>query len=315
MPSEEPVPVLEQQARILCIGQAVVDVVMSVEEMPRRPEKYRAEQAAIIGGGCAANAAVAIARLGGAAHMATRLGSDEMGGLIRAGLEADGVDSTLAKRFETGRSSFSSILVDKAGERQIVNFRDPDLPEDAAWLAEFLFTPPNPPNSINAILADTRWGPGALAGMQAARRLEVPGIMDAEAPIDVAREALEAASHIVFSAQGLAEFSGSEDLAAGLASATEAFQGFVAVTDGPQGVSWLQDGVLMNLPAFPVAVVDTLGAGDVWHGAFALALGEGQEIHSALRFSNAAASLKCTKQGGRAGAPTREEVEAFLAPV
>ena len=59
-------------------------------------------------------------------------------------------------------------------------------------------------------------------------------------------------------------------------------------------------------------MVDTLGAGDVWHGAFALALGEGHDEHEAIRFASAVAAIKCTRFGGRAGVPDRTETEAFL---
>ncbi len=293
--------------KIVCIGQAVVDVVMTVETMPRRAEKYRAEDAAIVGGGCAANAAVAIARLGGRAIWGGRLGQDEIGDLILRGLEAEQVDCALAKRFETGRSSFSTILIDGAGERQIVNFRDPDLAEDADWLAQAL------PEDASAILADTRWGPGAAVAMAAAKRLGVPGVMDAEAPVSVAMEALELASHVVFSAQGLADLTGEDALLAGLKQARDRLPGFIAVTDGRAGVFWLEEDGLANEPGFPVDVVDTLGAGDVWHGAFALALGEGRDLQPALRFANAAASLKCSRPGGRDGTPDRTAVNSFLA--
>jgi sulfofructose kinase len=65
--------------------------------------------------------------------------------------------------------------------------------------------------------------------------------------------------------------------------------------------------------AFDVAVVDTLGAGDVWHGAFALALAEGHDEAAAVRVASAAAAIKVQRAGGRAGAPTRAELDAFLA--
>ena len=75
----------------------------------------------------------------------------------------------------------------------------------------------------------------------------------------------------------------------------------------------VEDGTIAHIPAFVVETVDTLGAGDVWHGAFALALAEGQGAREAIRFASAAAAIKCTRFGGRAGAPTRQEVDAFLA--
>jgi sulfofructose kinase len=70
-----------------------------------------------------------------------------------------------------------------------------------------------------------------------------------------------------------------------------------------------------HLPAFPVTPLDTLGAGDVFHGAMALALAEGSDIERAFRLAAAAAAIKCTRSGGRAGTPSRDEVEAFLAEV
>ena len=65
-------------------------------------------------------------------------------------------------------------------------------------------------------------------------------------------------------------------------------------------------------PVFAIKAVDTLGAGDVFHGAFALALVERQTIAAALRFAAAAAGLKCTRFGGSTAAPRRAEVEALL---
>jgi len=75
----------------------------------------------------------------------------------------------------------------------------------------------------------------------------------------------------------------------------------------------LEKGELRRFPAFVVPVVDTLGAGDVWHGAFALALAEGRDEAEAVRFASAAAAIKVQRAGGRSGAPTRVELDEFLA--
>ena len=88
---------------------------------------------------------------------------------------------------------------------------------------------------------------------------------------------------------------------------------FLAGTRGPQGTIWLDEhGHLQETPAFPVHTVDTLGAGDVFHGAFALAITQKQELRQALRFASAAAALKCTRFGGAFAAPQRAEVEKLL---
>lgn len=292
--------------KILLAGVAVIDFVLSLDEFPAKAQKYRARDAMVVGGGCAANAAVAVARLGGRAQLAARVGRDAIGTIIISGLEAEGVDCSLVKRFESGRSSFSSILVDAAGERQIVNFRDDELSFDAGWLEERI------PHDFDAALGDTRWPEGAGVLMAAARALSRPGVIDAEAPLDNSRHALKLASHVAFSAQGLREFTGVEDLEVGLRKAGESCGGFACVTDGARGVLYMDRGERRHVPAFAVQVVDTLGAGDAWHGAFALALGEGMNEHDAIRFANGVAAIKCTHFGGRAGIPDRETVERFL---
>jgi len=86
-----------------------------------------------------------------------------------------------------------------------------------------------------------------------------------------------------------------------------------AVTGGEAGSWWLTAEGPMHVPAPAIDAVDTLGAGDVFHGAYALALAEGGDTASAARFATLAAALKCTRDGGRAGCPTRAEVAAFAA--
>jgi sugar/nucleoside kinase (ribokinase family) len=79
-------------------------------------------------------------------------------------------------------------------------------------------------------------------------------------------------------------------------------------------VEWLDDnGEPKHMPAFPVHTVDTLGAGDAFHGAFTLAIAEGQPIEEAMRFASATAALKCTRFGGAFASPQRTEVDALLA--
>ena len=95
-----------------------------------------------------------------------------------------------------------------------------------------------------------------------------------------------------------------------IAARTDAF---LAVSNGPDAIVYLQGGALHRLPVFRIEAVDTLGAGDAFHGGFVLALAEGQNEIAAMRFGAAVAGIKCTRLGGSNGAPTRPEVEAFLA--
>ena len=82
---------------------------------------------------------------------------------------------------------------------------------------------------------------------------------------------------------------------------------------GGEGVAWLEGATLHRMPAFRVRAIDTLGAGDVFHGALALALGEGSEWEQALQFASAAAAAKCSRPSGRGSFPTRDEVIALMA--
>jgi sulfofructose kinase len=291
---------------ILIAGVAVIDFVFQLDEMPRRAEKYRANSAEIVGGGGAANAAVTVARLGGRAMLATRLGDDAIADMIEAELGREGVDRSLVKRYPGKRSSFSSVFIDAQGERQIVNFRDMGMSFDADWLGALL------PARFEAALADTRWPQGGPAVLKAARTQGVPGVVDAEAPIHEAAATMRAGTHVAFSMQGLRDYAGHTDVERGLRQAASDLGAWVCVTDGGNGVTWLKDGTIGHVPAFPVAVVDTLAAGDVWHGAFALCLGEGMAEPDAIRFANAVAAIKCTRFGGRAGVPNRSETESFI---
>lgn len=286
---------------VLVVGVAVMDFVFYVETFPAGGEKHRAHDAAVVGGGCGANAAVAIARLGGHVLLSSRLGADPVGQMIHDDLAAEGVDMTLTDRSGV-RSSYSSIMVDAAGERQIMNFRGEALLQSPSHLASAPV--------VDAVLADTRWSEGALAAMDLARARGVPGILDIEAPADPS--AFGPATHLAFSEQGLLHFYPGLEPAAAIERVVADHGGWACVTMGGEGVAWCDASGSGHEPAFAVDVVDTLGAGDVWHGAFALRLAEGADEVAAIRFANAVAALKCTCRGGRAGTPSRAQVETFM---
>lgn len=299
--------------RVLVVGMAVIDFVFEVDTMPDRAEKYIASEASVVGGGGAANAAVAIANLGGTAMLAGRIGRDTIGDLILADLQARNVDCSLLQRTADARSSYSSVLIDAAGERLIVNYRGGGLLDDATAISQLQQTKSQRPA---AVLADTRWHNGVVAAMQLASALGVPGILDAEPPLDP--ELLKLASHIAFSREGLVSLTSDNDLPRSLLQVQSRYNSWLCVTDGANGVYHLANGEVQHVPAPEVSVVDTLGAGDVWHGAFAYALAEqppptSQSLSAAIQFANAAAAITCSRAGGGRVSPTRAEVDAFIA--
>ena len=123
---------------------------------------------------------------------------------------------------------------------------------------------------------------------------------------------LQACTHVICSADAIRESTGLADIPAALLKLGEGYDGFLAVTDGPDGVYWRDDGQVKHMDAFEVDAVDTLGAGDTFHGAFAVRLTETGDVVESMRFAAAAAAIKCTRFGGLKGAATRAEVDAFL---
>jgi sulfofructose kinase len=238
--------------------------------------------------------------------LAARVGEDAAADLIVEELQSYEVDCTLVRRFAGCASSVSAVIVDSRGERMIVNHLDPTLPDDPDWLPAPWVT------GADVVLADTRWPEGALAALFAARSAGLPGVLDADRPVPADGALLRAASHVAFSADALEDYSGIAEPARALVEVGRDLPGWCAVTAGAEGVYALQGGELRRFPAFVVPVVDTLGAGDVWHGAFALALAEGRDESAAVRFASAAAALKVQRAGGRSGAPTRAELDEFL---
>jgi sugar/nucleoside kinase (ribokinase family) len=84
------------------------------------------------------------------------------------------------------------------------------------------------------------------------------------------------------------------------------------VTLGERGAVACWDRGLQRLPAYPVEVVDTTGAGDAYHGAFMYALLQGWDVPRMAKFASAVGSLNCRAMGGRSALPTRAEVDRFM---
>lgn len=257
----------------------------------------------------AANAAAAIARLGGDAHFWGPAGDDALADAMANELAAFGVDVRGLHRVPDSRSSHSAILVDEHGERLIIGVRGVVLTADDAWL------PIAAMDSADAVLADVRWPIGAKRALLAARERNVPSVLDADvADRAVLHQLVALADYVVFSEPGLEAFAGHR-AARGLADALGRHTRVAAVTRGAQGVDWVDAAMRTrteHLPAMRIArAVDTTGAGDVFHGAFTLAIAERSTPVEALRFASVAAALKCEREGARS-VPTRAEVEHAL---
>jgi sulfofructose kinase len=295
--------------RILCIGIPVRDLTFRVQGVPARGSKENAGHFEEICGGNSLNAAIGIVRLGGRASLCGPIGdaSETASRYIFDRLAHEGIDTRHIVHMPGLVTPISAIMIDPTGERTIVTFRDPELWKVRLPDADTLL------DDCSAILTESRCAEFCTDLCAEARRRGIPVIVDVDRAMSLSEGLLTASSHLVFSSEPLQETADIADDGEALKKIARLTPSFLAGTRGPRGTIWLDErGQLQETPAFPVHTVDTLGAGDVFHGAFALAITENRELRDALRFASAAAALKCTRFGGAFAAPQRIEVEQLL---
>jgi sulfofructose kinase len=294
---------------ILCIGIPVRDLTFRIQGLPARGSKVNASHFDEICGGNALNAAIGIVRLGGRASICGPMGDarETSSKFIFEKLAHEGINTRNIIHMPGLVTPISNIMIDPSGERTIVTFRDPELWKVRLPDADELL------KDCSAILTESRCAEFCTDLCAEARSRGIPVIVDADRAMSLREGLLTASSHLVFSSEPLQETADIADDGEALKKIAKLTSSFLAGTRGAQGTIWLDEkGNLQQTPAFPVHTVDTLGAGDVFHGAFALAITEGQDIPGALRFASAAAALKCTRFGGAFAAPQRAEVEELL---
>jgi len=292
---------------VICLGNVVADHVFRVDDVPQPPAKAQARGYKLSIGGMAANAAIAAVRLGGRAAFWGRVGDDPNASLLTEGLAAEGIDLTGLQVFPGARSPVSAVLVDRFGERAILGFRGEGLGTDPAWLPLEML------RDAGAFLCDPRWPEGAAAALEAAEKLDLPTVLDGErSETRLLLDLVPRVRYAIFSATGLNNYAPGQRVPEALRRAvSEGVTRMAAVTRGEKSTLWLMRGETKprEMPVFKIEARDTTGAGDVFHGAFALAMAEGMEIEPALRLSSASGALRA-RDGVTAH---RAEVEAFMA--
>jgi len=294
---------------ILCAGIAVQDIIFRVDAFPPPGGKCMTHEFRTVLGGCAVNAAVAVARLGGRARYAGPLGdtNDNVSNQLLAEMAQENIDTSGVVRVAGATAPVSGIMVDAAGERMIVTHRDRRIEAARSPDVEALL------EGVTLLLADNRFPDFVRPICDAARRRGIPVVLDADRPTAEDDRLFAIPTHVIFSSECLRGTTGLDDLSEGLRRIGSRVPAFLAVSNGPDPVRYLEGGAVKTLPVFAIDAVDTLAAGDVFHAGIALALAEGHDPVAAMRFGSAAAALKCTRFGGSMGAPHRAEVDAFLA--
>ena len=296
-------------ASILCVGNTTWDRFYTVESVPSQATKYFSSDYYELGGGIAATAAVTAARLGHTVALVSRIGDDSIGQQIIKDLSQWGVATDHLHSIPGAISSNAVVHVDKDGERQITVHRDRQMSSDASWINESIL------DGVDSVMCDCTWSEGAERLLLMARVRGIPTVIDADLGGDALLKLLPLADHAAFSKPALnklTEDRAPRDVHEALLVAQSYTPGVVYVTQGERGCFWLADDQLCHLPAFKVDVVDTTGAGDVFHGALAVAVAEGKTGSEAVRFASAVAALKCTQPGGRAGIPNQTQLADFI---
>ncbi|WP_375430638.1 PfkB family carbohydrate kinase [uncultured Friedmanniella sp.] len=295
-------------AAVVCVGGVNLDHVFEIERLPTAEGKELARSARVSGGGLAATAAVAISRLGGRSVWCGCLGDDDTGLILAGLLKEAGVVLCDNAVVPGARTPEAVVLVAADGARWIGFYGDVPL--------EGQHGPPKPPDlcDAGAVLTD-QWSPAlSLEVLATACRRGIPRVFDVERPDwNGSGEQMALSDHVIFADAGLRAYTGIADPVASLQLAAARLpHATVAVTRGSAGSLWWLRGGACSVSAPTVRARDTTGAGDVFHGAYALGLAEGLGVEDAAVLATAAAAVKVERGNGWDGMPSREDTSRLI---
>ncbi|HEY8037877.1 MAG TPA: PfkB family carbohydrate kinase [Methylobacter sp.] len=281
---------------VLCVGHASYDLIFSVNRHPGADEKIVADGLLSCGGGPAANAAVCVSKLGLTSAFAGYLGCDLYGDKHFQELNDCGVNTQLIVRGPSP-TPLSAILVSQDGKRCLINYKGDTqaLQADALDFADI---------QAKVILFDGHEPFISLPLAEKARQCHIPTVLDAGSVHEGTLALISRVDYLVCSEKFAIQYAGNEHKA--LSQLAE-LAPVVVITLGARGLIWQRGNEQGAIPAYPVTPVDTTGAGDAFHGAFAAALAIGMDWQTLLRYAGAAGTLCCMKMGARLGLPSQKE--------
>jgi sulfofructose kinase len=286
---------------VLCIGHASYDLVFSVPHHPAEDEKIFAHGFVDCGGGPAANAAVAVSRLGFKSAFAGYLGRDLYGERHRQELIENGVDTRLIVRAQAP-TPISAVLVKPDGKRALINYKIETRPLSAESVDFSGIIP-------KAVLFDGHEPYLSIALAERLRKENIPSVLDAGSLHEGTKALMGQVDYLVCSEKfALQMAENAEQALNALAEISPA----VVITLSEKGLIWRKGNERGGMPAFAVTNIDSTGAGDAFHGAFAAAVSAGMNWPGILRYASAAGALCCTKMGARPGLPSKEAHRALF---
>ena len=304
---------------IVVVGSLNADLVTQLQRFPAPGETLTALEFRKFSGGKGANQAYAAGRLGGTVHMVGRVGNDGDGEWLVEQLRGGGVDTGHVARDDNAATGMAFITVDASGQNQIVIVSGANAavsPDDLSASAE-LFA-----DAGYVLLQLETPMPAVVAAARMAKASGAEVILDPAPAAELSDELLQLVDWLTPNETELATLLRLQSTPSNPMTVDEAARHArtlqqrgvkqVILKRGAAGALWIDGDRQHVWPAFKVDPVDTVAAGDVWNGAFAVALSEGQHPESAGRFANAAAALSVTRAGAQTSMPSRSEVDTFL---
>jgi sulfofructose kinase len=294
---------------IIGLGCVAVDDLLYVPVFPAADRKIRIVRRERQYGGLTGTALVTASRLGARCAFAGLLGLDDLSRMIEANFRSENVDTSFAPRETDACVPHSTIIVGtETGTRNIFYHIDGRLGAHETLPDEAVL------RSARVLFLDQYGMPGNVRAARIARTAGLAIVADFEDDTDPQfGELLALIDHLVLPEELAKKITGATSARSAVERLWCKDRQAVVVTCGAAG-AWFAgfDTVVRYHPAFRVAVVDTTGCGDVFHGAYAAALVHGAPIADCVRFASAAAALKATQPDGQRGIPRRADVERFL---
>lgn len=297
-----------KQSDFVGLGFCSNDYLAVLPEIPM-DNKLQMTDHLIQGGGPAATAAVAAARLGVSAAFAGVVGDDEAGRRILSEFEKEHVSTQYTLVRKNADSAAAYCWVEGPTGKRSVAWTRGNLQELQASEVDLEMI-----RHSKVLHLDGHNPSAALAAAAEAKKHGIIVNLDAGTLRDGVPELFPFVTILIASEKFAGQYSGEADLEKALFKLGEIGAPVTGLTMGERGSLILEKGKILHCPAFNVTpVIDTTGAGDVFHAAFAIRYLETQDLMACLRFASAVSALKCMKLGGRTGIPNRQQVDAFLA--
>jgi len=300
-------PSVDPLVDLVGVGLNATDTLIPLASYPERGSKMEYRSETVLPGGQVASTVVACQHWGLQTRYVGKLGDDAAADLHVRAFAQEGVETQIVT-VPGGVSPQSLILVDGSGERTVLNRRDDRLvlqPEELCreWI-----------ENARALHVDGHDTAAATLAAGWAREAGIPVIADLDELYPGVEELLARVDYLIVSRDFPCRLMQTQHLEAALRGMHERFGSVLAAaTLGPDGVLAFDGRGFHHRAAFRVPVVDTTGAGDIFHAGFIYGLLQGWELDRQLDFACAAAALNCRAQGARGNIASVQEIERLMA--